>query len=172
MTVVKIKSMLQDMEMSKETNADFQKFLQASKITLFIDMNVSILTQGCWPESDVKKSRIPDELEPCQKSFEKFYQMKYPGKVLSWTMSLGDCEMIGTFDKKKYTLVLSNVQLAILLLFNKRKEMKYEEIKHISGINESDLEPNLLAICTKNEILTKGNPQNKVSLKIICFLPL
>lgn len=165
MTVVKIKSMLQDIEMSKEMNSEFHKFLLASKTTLMFDMSVSILTQGCWPESDVKKSRIPEELETCQQAFEKFYHMKYPGKVLNWTMSLGDCEMIGTFDKKKYTLILSNVQLAILLLFNKRKEMKYEEIKHITGISETDLEPNLVAICTKYELLIKSNPQNKVTIK-------
>jgi len=161
MTVKKIKSMLQDMEMSKEINTEFHKFKENNRITLPTEMNVTILTQGCWPESEAKKSIIPEEVEPCKTAFEKFYQHKYPGKILNWTLTLGDSEMVGNFDKKKFIFVVSNVQMSILLLFNKRKEMKYEEIKTLLGIPDADLEPNLLFLIIKNEILTKGNPSIK-----------
>jgi len=148
--------------MSKEMNGDFHKFLTASKIKLSFDMSISVLTQGCWPENEAKKSRIPEEVEPCKAAFEKFYYHKYPGKVLNWTLSLGDCEMIANFEKRKYLLIVSSIQMSILLLFNKRAEMKYEEIKHLLGLADAELEPNLLFLCTKNEILTKGNSQIKV----------
>jgi len=162
MTVVKIKSMLQDIEMSKEINGEFHKFMEKTKTKLSFDMSISILTQGCWPENEAKKSRIPEEIEPCKTAFEKYYQSKYPGKILNWTLSLGDCEMIGNFEKRKYLLILSNIQMSILLLFNKRTEMKYEEIKHLLGMADAELEPNLLSLCIKNEILIKGNPKIKV----------
>lgn len=162
MTVNKIKSMLQDIEMSKEMNGEFHKFLTNSKSKLSFEMSISVLTQGCWPENEAKKTRIPEEVEPCKTAFEKFYQNKYPGKILTWTLTLGDCEMVAVFEKRKYLLVVSGVQMSILLLFNKRKEMKYEEIKTLLGISDADLEPNLLFLCTKNEILTKANSQIKV----------
>lgn len=157
--------MLQDMEMSKELNTEFHKFLETKKMALMIDLNVFVLTQGCWPESDMKKSNIPEELEPCKQAFEKYYYMKHNGKVLNWIMALGDSEMVATFDKKKYTLILTNIQMSILLLFNKRSSMKYEEIKQLLNISDTDLEPHLLFICgQKNELLTKSNPQIKVRL--------
>ena len=166
MTVTKIKSMLQDIEMSKEMNADFQKFREATGTTLDVDMTVSILTQGCWPESEVKKSKIPEEVEPCKEAFERYYK-KYPGKILTWAMSLGDCEMSATFEKRKYILIISSIQMSILLLFNKRNEMKCEEIKALLGVTDADLEPNLLFLCTKNEVLIKANKENKV--RVVCI---
>ncbi len=162
MTVVKIKSMLQDIELSKEINSEFQKYLEKKKFKTAIELSMSVLTQGCWPENEAKKSNIPQEVEPLKSEFEKFYQNKYPGKVLTWTLNLGDCEMVGNFDKKKYLFMITNIQMSVLLIFNQRTSIKYEEIKHLVGGNEADLEQNVLSLCTKNEILKKSNKEIKV----------
>jgi len=153
--------MLQDMEMSKEMNNEFHQYLTATRTKLSIEMNVQVLTQGCWPESDAKKVKVPDELESSKEVFEKYYYKKYPGKILSWMMSLGDCELQGNFEKK-YTLLVTNYQLCVLLLFNKRPQVTFEEIKHLYNIPDAELQAHTLALIRAG-VLTKSNATQKVN---------
>lgn len=167
MAVVKIKSMLQDIEISKELNTDFHNHLTKTKTSLIYEFNIQVLTQGCWPDTDYKKIEIPSEFSLAKSTFEKYYQHKYNGKQLTWVMALGDGEVAVTFDQK-YILVVSSYQISILLLMNKKESLKYEEIKHILGIPEHDLLANMLALTSRVGILAKSLSTEKV-IHILLF---
>lgn len=160
--VTKIKSMLQDIDTSKETNQLFQNYLQTTKTSFGVEVSVQVLTQGCWPENEVSKVRIPNEMVPVKDIFEKFYKSKYAGKVLSWLMTLGDAEITANYNKKKYTLIATNYQYAILDCFNRRRSYTLDELKTQLEMNEGDLIGSLLPMLIKFPLFSKENSQEKV----------
>ena len=162
MVVLKIKSMLQDIEVSREINVLFENYLKTVKYTLSYGFSVQVLTQGCWPEKELIKIQAPEILVDSKREFEKFYSQKYPGKVLTWVLSLGDAEIVLNIKEKKYTLITTNFQMCILLLFNSNNVWTYEQIKSKVEVTESDLQANLLMLCGKYPILIKGDPRDKV----------
>jgi len=159
--VLKIKSMLQDMEVSRQINQMFEEHLKSSRIKISYAFTVQVLTQGCWPENELTKVQVPEVLAEVKKAFGGFHSHKYPGKVLTWVMSLGDAEIGVNIGEKKFTLLATNFQLCILLLFNNQDVWTYEQIKSKVEITDSELQANLLMICAKYPILIKGEPEDK-----------
>jgi len=139
----------------------FEEYLKGARTKISFGFTVQVLTQGCWPENEVLKIQVPEVLNEAKKEFEKFHSQKYPGKVLTWVMSLGDAEVGMNIGEKKFTLVATNFQLCILLLFNNADTLTYEQIKSRVEITETELQANLLMLCTKYAILTKGDARDK-----------
>jgi hypothetical protein len=161
MVVLKIKSMLQDMEVSRQINQMFEEYLKNTKAKINYAFTVQVLTQGCWPENELTKVQVPEVLGEVKKEFERFHSTKYPGKVLTWVMSLGDAELGLNLGEKKFTLVSTNFQVCILLLFNNQDTWTYEQIKSKVEITDSELQANLLMLSVKYPILIKGSPEDK-----------
>lgn len=159
--VMKINSMLHDIDTSKDINQQFQSYLVNTKTSFSVQVMIQVLTQGCWPESEISKMRIPQTMQPIKDVFETFYRSKYQGKVLNWLMSLGDAELNANYDKK-YSVVVSNYQFAILDLFNKKNSYSFEELKTQLEMNEHDLSAHLIIMCTKVPLLSKEIKTNKV----------
>ena len=158
---MKIKAMLQDIDTSKEINQQFQSHLTATKVAFGVQVDIQVLTRGCWPENEVSKVRIPAEMQPIKEIFEKFYQAKYAGKVLTWLMNLGETEVNAKFDKK-YSLLAANYQYVILELFNRKESYTFDEIMTQLEMTQEELTYNLLPLCLKVPLLHKQDKAQKV----------
>jgi len=61
-----------------------------------IDMSVKVLTTGNWPNEskDTQYSIIlPQEINSCIQSFNKFYNTKHTGRLLNWKNNLGFADL-------------------------------------------------------------------------------
>lgn len=163
LSIDKLKIMLQDIETSKETNQAFQHYLLQSQIRVNIEVNIRVLTQEYWNEPLLAKVQVPKPMVPIKKHFDSYFASKYQGKILTWAMNYGDAEIIASFDKK-YTLIVSNIQFAILECFNTQDTYTFGDLQAQLQLIESVLMANLIAMVTKVPLLKKENYSDMVVL--------
>lgn len=59
---------------------------------------------------------------------------------------------------KPFMFVMNSYQSVVLLLFNKHNELTYTQIKQMTNIPESELNPALIYLCNpKNRVIEKEN---------------
>lgn len=85
----KLEGMFKDMELSKELVLPFKQHLNNVKPEGSIDMTVSILTMGYWPNYKPMEVNIPSDMIEYQDIFTKFYLVKHSGRKLQWQPNLG-----------------------------------------------------------------------------------
>lgn len=152
-----------------------------------IDLYVRVLTTGFWPtQSTTPKLNVPKEPSMAFDTFRKFYLGKHSGRQLTLQGHLGSADINAVFygpkkedtnsdangvapsvstkdNARKHVLQVSTYQMGILLLFNTRERLSFEEIKSETDIPDKDVLPAMLSLaCGKlaQRILHK-EPKNK-----------
>lgn len=144
------------MELSKDIMAAFD---QQTQNKLSINLYVNILTLTHWPTYPVANVILPPELSTIQEKFTDFYKKKYSGRNLQWQPALGHCLVKGYIDQNNLKeFQVSLYQTLVLLLFNDKDEISYEEIVESTKIDESELKRTLQSLaCGKVQILLKSS---------------
>ncbi|CAF0834679.1 unnamed protein product [Brachionus calyciflorus] len=153
---LKLEGMFKDMELSKDVMSAFEQQLQI-KTSLSIYVNVLTLTH--WPSYTASNIILPPEMSQLQEKFTEFYKKKYSGRNLQWQPSLGHCLVKGHIspgNNKEFQLSL--YQTLVLLLYNAKDDLSYEEIFESTKIEENELKRTLQSLaCGKVPILTKSS---------------
>lgn len=158
----KLEGMFKDMELSKDINIAFRQHMQNNKNNLGnIDLTVNILTMGYWPTYPVTEVTLPPNLVELQNVFNKFYLAKHSGRKLQWQPTLGNCVLKARFDAGPKEIQVSLFQSLVLLLFNEKNVLTYDEIKTACNIEVEELKRTLQSLaCGKVRVLTK-NPKGR-----------
>ncbi|KAI1287352.1 Cullin-4B [Halotydeus destructor] len=157
----KLEGMFKDMELSRELMHAFKQHLTNQKSNGSIDMSVSTLTMGYWPNYTVMEVHMPAEMVQYQEIFKKFYLGKHSGRKLQWQPNLGHCVLRACFPSGNKELQVSLFQALVLLLFNDNDELTLEDIKQRTAIEETELARTLQSLaCGKARVLTK-NPKGR-----------
>jgi cullin-4 len=152
----KLEGMFKDMELSKELMLAFKQHLSNMKTEGSIDMTVSILTMGFWPNYQPMEVNLPSEMVQYQEIFKKFYLGKHSGRKLQWQPNLGHCVLRASFPSGNKELQVSLFQVLVLLLFNDEDELTWEDIKQRTAIEETELSRTLQSLaCGKARVLSK-----------------
>ncbi|XP_046987740.1 cullin-3 [Schistocerca americana] len=134
-----------------------------------VDMSVRVLTTGFWPtQSATPKCSIPAAPRNAFEAFRRFYLAKHSGRQLTLQPQLGSSDLNAVFygprkeetDSKdgasssssllsvasqrscgprKHIIQVSTYQMCVLMLFNNREKLTYEEIQSETDIPERDL---------------------------------
>jgi len=158
----KLEGMFKDMTVSNTINDEFKTHLQNTGKNLHgVDLSVRVLTTGFWPGQNqpppIVLSRIPASAFDV---FKNFYLGKHSGRILTLQPSAGTADLNAKFygsskkpteddesgeiqppsvNEKKHILNVTTYQMVILLLFNTRDQLTYEEIQTETSIPERDL---------------------------------
>lgn len=161
----KLEGMFKDMTLSNTTMDEFKSHTQQNKINLYgVDLFVRVLTTGFWPtQSSTPKCNIPQAPRMAFDIFRRFYLGKHSGRQLTLQSHLGSADLNATFygskkeegengaassssngslvksGPRKHIIQVSTYQMVILMLFNARDRLTYEEIKSETDIPEKDL---------------------------------
>ena len=90
---------------------------------------------------------LPRELKQCQEKFELWYRNKNTSRTMSWLYSYGSVEMFTNHTSKRYQLIVSVSQAAILCLFNEQEEITCADIKAQTSILEHVFKPAMMRFC-------------------------
>lgn len=160
--VQKLQGMLNDVKVSEETGAAFTEYIKKASRPMPFDLSVSVLTSTYWPIAAVQQACImPPSMVSARQAFEKFYQSRHSGRLLSWHPNLGSADVRVAFKNRKHELNVSTYALVILLLFdeegtNASSGLSYAAIKQNTNIPDGDLKRNLQSLaCAKYKILLK-----------------
>ncbi|XP_059613495.1 cullin-4A [Phlebotomus argentipes] len=154
----KLEGMFKDMELSKDINIAFKQHLvgQEKDYNTSIDLTVNILTMGYWPTYPIMDVTMPPQLVALQGLFSKFYLAKHSGRKLQWQPTLGHCVLKAVFDQGPKDLQVSLFQALVLLLFNQKDTLAFEDIKSMSNIEDGELRRTLQSLaCGKARVITK-----------------
>lgn len=146
----KLEGMITDMNVSKDTQAHFQQWVQqkggqdaegeplsmtsSNGATIEgIEFTVRVLTSGHWPTYSEDAIILPPKLVACEKVFREFYDQRTSQRVLRWVQSLGKASVetslfVGKAPNKRLELHVSTHQLCILMLFNDTDAIKYTDV--------------------------------------------
>ena len=105
-----------------------------------IDFSIKILDNESWPVTNNNmKFHIPSELTTLSNQFNEFYVNKYKGRNLTYLNHLSWTEINANINNKKYILICSGIQMAILMLFNKTKQYSLPKIIELLEVSSQSL---------------------------------
>jgi len=146
---VKLEGMFKDMTVSNTTNDDFKLRCTSSNIDLQgVDLVVRVLTTGFWPTQVTNATcNLPPAPRQAFESFKRFYLGNHSGRQLTLQPQMGSADLNAVFYKKdsdqkvprKHIMSVSTYQMCILMLFNKKEKISYEEIAQETDVPEKDL---------------------------------
>jgi len=152
----KLEGMFKDMELSKDFMLNFKQHLSTLDSPSTVDLAVNILTMGNWPTYTPMEVHMPPEMVKYQEIFTRFYLSKYSGRKLQWQPSLGHCVLKADFAGSKKELQVSLFQTLVLLNFNEKEEVTFEEMRQSTGIEEEELKRTLQSLaCGKARVIVK-----------------
>ncbi|KAK9722077.1 hypothetical protein K7432_002964 [Basidiobolus ranarum] len=155
----KLEGMFKDMDVSRDIMISFRQTQKYKELCKDIELNVSVLTQGYWPNYPPAEITLAEQMTEYQEVFKSFYLSKHHGRRLMWQPSLGHCVLKAHFPKGKKELAVSLYQAMVLLLFNGvdiETKMSFKEIFEATNIELKELERTLQSLaCGKVRVLTK-----------------
>lgn len=153
-----------------------------------VDLSVRVLTTGFWPTQAASPSTIPMQPRAAFDAFRRFYLGKHSGRQLALQPQLGSADLYATFFgprredgegndgassstqvptssnngrsvvPRKHIIQVSTYQMCILMLFNTRDNLTYEEI-----LNETDIPPRDLVRALQS--LAMGKATQRILIK-------
>ncbi|XP_075211864.1 cullin 3 [Lycorma delicatula] len=158
-----------------------------------VDLSVRVLTTGFWPtQSATPKCSIPSAPRNAFEAFRRFYLAKHSGRQLTLQPQLGSSDLNAVFfgprreecegrdgasstsmasppsrttstSPRKHIIQVSTYQMCVLMLFNNRDKLTYEELQNETDIPERDLIRALqsLAMGKATQRILIKNPKTK-----------
>lgn len=178
----KLEGMFKDMTLSNTVMDEFKSHVNAQNISLSgVDLTVRILTTGFWPtQSATLNCNIPLAPRNAFETFKKFYLAQHSGRQLTLQPQMGTAFInavfppiqsskydasstsgappAGILQTRKHVLQVSTYQMCVLMLFNNRQRLSYEEIQQETDIPEKDL---IRAL----QSLSMGKPAQRLLLR-------
>ncbi|KAK8762567.1 hypothetical protein V5799_026169 [Amblyomma americanum] len=161
----KFEIMFKDMYISKTMTEEFKAAVASSGIDLQgLDMRMRVLTTGFWPfPAAIQQSNIPAAPSGAYETFRRFYLAKHTGRLLTLQPQLGWADLSAVFcgqdqpstssapsvvvsRPRTYIIVVSTYQMCVLMLFNNRDRIPYEDIASETAIPVKDLVRALLSL--------------------------
>ena len=148
----KLEGMFKDMTLSNTVNEEFRSHLANVKNLAGVDLSVRVLTTGFWPGQNapppINLPRVPSQAFDV---FKNFYLAKHSGRILTLQPSAGTADLNALFfgskrkdaddedeagpsnsdggKAKKHILCVNTYQMVLLLMFNTRDKITYEEMQ-------------------------------------------
>ena len=154
----KLEGMFKDVDLSRDIMRGFEKdAARTERIPDGVEMQVNIITAGCWPTYAPTEVNLPRELSVYQDAFRDYYLNKHSGRRLVWQNSLGHCVLKAVFPQcGAKELAVSLFQAVVCMLFNDAETMTFEEIRAATGIDDRELRRTLQSLaCGKVRVLVK-----------------
>jgi len=157
-TVNKLAQMFNDINISRDLMNEFRATqTYKNMIGEGVDFSAEVLTGGHWPQQPAAACTLPPELKDYTMKFEQFYKQKFQNRNITWLFKNGSLEIKPVFiTAKPYIFAVNCYQAVVLMLFNRKTEMTFSEIKEATNIPESELKESLKYMC---------NPKQKIVLK-------
>ncbi|KAF2101817.1 cullin [Rhizodiscina lignyota] len=173
----KLQRMFQDIQTSKDLNTEYRDWqseqLGAEDAKNVVDTSFHILGTGFWPLTPPAHGFVPpQEIVKMRDRFQNYYLHKHAGRKLTWLWQLCKGEVKANFvktNKIPYTFQVSTYQMAVLLLFNEKETISYDEIQQTTQIAPETLDPSI-AICVRARVFNVtpegGKPESGTTYSI------
>lgn len=156
----KITKMFQDMKSSQDLKVRVKEIVGPKSVVS--DFTPLILAQSMWPFTHLEdyNLNIAPELSRAVEVVEEEYTKKHNGRELQWLWNHGKSEVKANLARKgkpPFIFTVTNVQLMILLAFNKTSTLTFEQLHQTVGVAKLVFEAHLTPF-TKFKLLEQLPP--------------
>ncbi|KAK4225541.1 putative cullin [Podospora fimiseda] len=159
-----LEQMFKDMSLARDEMVSYKEWLQATnRKTGRIDLSVTVLSQGAWPNFPEANISLPKEVWEQHSVFELYYKTKHTGRLLTWKHNQAHAIIRARFNKETKELLVSASQAAVLMLFNTAENgiLTYAQILYSTQLPGPEIDRTLQSLaCGKVKVLTK-HPKGK-----------
>ena len=141
----KLEKMIFDYSKIPETNEKFKQSLLDNNISTDMVLDVSVLTNGLWPEFKNDSIKLPDKVLKHKDIFKNYYLLNNPSHKLTWKNCLDTVEISADFDTK-YTIICNVYQACIILLFDNIQKLTLDEIVKETNIDKDKLKKIIISL--------------------------
>ncbi|VDD90715.1 unnamed protein product [Enterobius vermicularis] len=169
----KLEGMFKDMEVSNTLMSDFREYKENVDRTRDpVEITVRVLTCGYWPTQAAPSCVLPPTAEQSFESFKTFYLSKHSGRRIALNPVLGHADVKAVFygasantdelsqqesdlagpsvapraKEEHKILMVSTYQMCVLLRFNVKSKITFEELLAETQIPEKELKRSLLSL--------------------------
>ena len=112
-----------------------------------IEFYVKVLTDSAWPvdkminnikNPQTNSCNLPFVLDNYIQDFSNFYYNKFKSRTLTWIHELSWAKINAKFGSRNYSLIVSNYQMSILMIFNSNTHLTFSELLAKLGCSDSD----------------------------------
>jgi len=83
-----------------------------------VELHATVLTTVHWPNSSEPPCTLPREIQPAAKHFRDWYLNAHSGRRLRWHTSQGTADILLRYASRRYEIVATTYQMALLCQFN------------------------------------------------------
>lgn len=149
----KLERMIIAVNVSKDITDQFNRNLERDTGDLGVNFSIMIFGANCWsPRPPNTGFVIPPEILSTYERFSTHYQMRHTGRKLTWLWNYSRAELTTSYLNRKYILMTSSYQMAVLLQYNTCDTLTLDELIAATAINKDILIKALLPI-VKSQIL-------------------
>ncbi|CCG23506.1 Cdc53 cullin, a scaffold subunit of the SCF ubiquitin-ligase complexes [Candida orthopsilosis Co 90-125] len=165
----KMTKMFSDMKASEDLKTKVKETLDQSVVKEF---NPLILAQSMWPFRHVPDYdlKVAPELEAPLAHLKQVYGNQHQGRKLQWLFNHGRAEVKANLSRKgkpPFQFQVSNVQLMILMAFNKKPSYSYNELYEIVGCNKTVFDNHLNPLIKFKLVESSSDDLSEAVLKIV-----
>lgn len=118
----KLESMVRDMQQSKEMMKEFKQLQISDPDEKELpNLSVTVLTSSIWPlasTSSFNLDMLPRSLKQVLEKFESYYSNLYKGRKLTWSTSLGTCDLSVKYLPGVEVVSVPVPTMIVLLMFD------------------------------------------------------
>jgi cullin 1 len=152
----KMEGMVNDLQMAKERERQFEEWRERKGLTSSIELNVTVLTTGFWPTYKQLEVGLPDVMMQGVEQYTQYFdEVNSKTRRLAWQFTNGTVHVKASYDKS-YELILMPLQAAVLLPFNDSDVLSYAELREQTKLPDEDLTRCLASLTlSKYKLLVK-----------------
>lgn len=162
----KLQRMFQDIHISRDLTEKYRDYRSKneSDASKSFDFNAQVLSSGSWPNIGGQGVNLimPTELKKTVDSFYNYYSKVHTNRKLTWQNNLGKGEIVTTFLKNRYILMVSTYQMAVLLQFNDENSLTVEQLVERTGIKQDYL-IQVLQVFLKAKLFTCSDDESNLT---------
>ncbi|KAL0241129.1 hypothetical protein GEMRC1_006364 [Eukaryota sp. GEM-RC1] len=124
------------------SSSKLRNFDAASSTPLPISFIPTVITAGRWPYSFFTgEVKLPPPMEQAQNSFIQYYNSIFQSRKIAFQPSLGtvEIEFKPSAQRTSYILSVPTPMGLVLMCFNRKKALKYQDIKAMTNLPDEDL---------------------------------
>jgi len=162
----KMEGMLNDIQSTSQTQSRFKAWIEEDPSRQPpVELNVTILTHGFWPQAAGPEHELCDEFARCVEIFQNFYDKTQNTRKLSWMHQLGSATILVKYASKPIEMVMQTFQVTVLLLFRTEKELTLRQVVEKTKLPVEDAKRVLYSLsCAKYKILNKSSEGKTIDL--------
>ncbi|KAG9308456.1 Cullin [Chiua virens] len=148
----KLQRMFTETILSKDLTDQFKERMQQNHDDMNIHFSIMMLGTSFWPLNAPSDFIVPPEILPTYDRFSKYYKSKHSGRNLTWLWNYSKHELRTNYLNRKYILMTSSYQMAVLLQYNNHDTLSLEELRAATAISKDNL-AEVLSFLVKVKIL-------------------